>query len=306
MTDSNISAMIYGMIVGEFIGIINSNSNVCDEHVTRYKLIHPFQYHNLSLHIRLMFQLGISVVQMKTYNQGHLLNAYFLSVGEDDRFKIKNTNMINIYNLYNQTKFSMNHKDVLTKLSVRGELNQTNEALLRCIPLLLCGDDSVKEDCNVTNPYGDCIDCNIFFLRLLKRCLTNERVKLDEKMSVNLNIRKIIFLAKNKFPMDLKYNVSSWSNALYCALYAYSHIDSFEEGMRWVIKNSSKKDVTENAAMVGCVVGAKMGKKIEEESITRKNFYEVRQIMGQTGLKGDVDLYINTFYECFTDVANKK
>ena len=133
-----------------------------------------------------------------------------------------------------------------------------------------------------------------------------ERFKVDEKMPDNLNIRKIISLAKNKIQLDLKYDTGSWSNALYCALYAYFHIDSFENGMEWVITNSSKKDMNENTAIVGCILGAKLGEKMYKENTTKKNFDEMTEMLGRTRLRNDVEFYINMFEQNFTDIVNKK
>jgi hypothetical protein len=306
MTENNIRSMIYGMIVGEILGTINSNSNAFDYQISHYKLAFPFQYYSLSLHLKCMFQLGASVFSTKMYDKNYILNCYLLTVGELDAADLKHKNTVNIFDIYTDTKFSTTHVDALSKLGIQGRLNQTNEALLRCICLVPCGDEIVREDCNLTNPYEDCVSCNIFFLQILKKCLLRERFKLDEKMTDNLNIRKIISLAKNKIQLDLRYDIGSWSNTLYCALYSYFHIDSFEIGMNWVVRNSSKKDMRENASIVGCILGAKLGERLYKERETKKNFDETREILGQTRLRNDVDFYINMFEQSFTNVDNKK
>ena len=306
MTENNIRTMIYGMIVGEIMGGINSRSNTYDAHIYPYKLVHPFQHDNLSLHLRCMFQLGNSVLQTKMYDKDCVLSQYFLTINRKDCDTIKCSNMVNILKIYREANFLTNHADVLTKLGARGLLKQNSEALLRCVTLIPCGDEIVREDCFITNPFGDCVDCNIFFLKILKNCLLKQPIKLDEQMSTNLNIRKIIFLAKNKLPLDLKYDLNSWSNTLYCGLYVFSHINSFEEGMSWVIKNSSREDMKENAAIVGCILGAKIGGKLYRESVTEKNFTEMTEILGRTGLGNYIDFYINVFEQSFMETVHKK
>lgn len=301
MLTDKFSGMFYGILIGENLGYINKFSNRYIDYITP---THNIPAGHMSINLKCMFELCDYITQRKYYNRFKLLQAYFeilskeLSIHLEGNFKIVFDN----FKYYFTSENFITHYDrILTNLNNNECLRKTNEGLIRCIPMILFTKSEIVEDCSISNPSQECIDCNIFFLQILKRCLNEEPVELKDEWTKNTNIKKIIKLINTNFGMDLSYNQSNCYNTLYCALYAYIYFTNFEEAIEWVIRNS-KDDVNENACMVGCIIGAKIGHKMLDEHTT---YYNMMKVLNN----GDTNKYIKnleSYVDKFTEIYKTK
>jgi hypothetical protein len=295
------SGMFYGILIGDNLGIINKLSN---NYIEDIRSIYSIPIGEINFITKCMFELCNHIIQFKQYDRYKATEIYLELFFKhtnlnntnikilSDHFKVYPT-VENIKRYYDQILIGLNNRELLSK---------TNESLLRSIPLILFDCHQVIEDCYITNPQDDCVSCNLLFLKILDRALNDQPVELQEYWSENLNIKRIIKLVKNNLGLDLKYHKNTCYNALYCALYAYLNFNSFKEGIKWVIQNSNE-DVCENTYLVGCILGAKLGKKIMDEEITYYNMMKILESHKTNKYISNLETYVKTFTELYN---NKK
>jgi hypothetical protein len=295
------SGMFYGMLIGDNLGIINKFTN---KYIEDIRPIYSISTGEINFTTKCMFELCNHIIQYKNYDRYKATEIYI-----ELFFKHTNLNNTNFKILTDNFKIyptieniKMYYDSILIGLNNRELLPKTNESLLRSIPLILFDYHHAIEDCYITNPQDDCVSCNLLFLKILDRALNDEPVEVQEYWSENFNIKRIIKLAKNNLGLDLKYHKNTCYNTLYCSLYAYLHFNKFEEGIKWVIEQSNE-DVCENAYLVGCILGAKLGKKIMDEEITYYNMMRILESHKTNKYITNLETYVKTFTELYN---NKK
>jgi ADP-ribosylglycohydrolase len=297
MLTDKFSGMFYGIIIGENLGNINKLSN--QSCIGNKYIDYIISIENMSINIKCMFELCEYVTQNNSYDRFKILQHYFELLSKElylqGNFKILFDNFKYYFTYEN---FMIHYNNVLINLHSKELLNKTNEGLIRCIPMILFTTDEIIQDCYITNPVQECIDCNIFFLQILKRCLDDDPVELKDEWTKNLNIKKLIKLVNTDLGMDLSYNQNNCYNTLYCILYAYVHINTFEDAMEWVISNS-RDDVNENACMVGCIMGAKIGNKMMDEHITYFNMMKILNNNETNKHIKNLECYVDKFTEIY-------
>jgi ADP-ribosylglycohydrolase len=291
------SGMFYGILIGENLGHINKLSN--QSCIGNRYIDYITHTNNMSINLKCMFELCEYVTQNNSYDRFKILQHYFELLLKElylqGNFKILFDNFKYYFTYEN---FMIHYNNILVKLYNKELLNKTNEGLIRCIPMILFTTDEIIQDCYITNPIQECIDCNIFFLQILKRCLNNEPIELKDEWTKNTNIKKLIKLVNTDLGMDLSYNQNNCYNTLYCALYAYIHFNIFEQAMEWIILNS-RDDVNENACMVGCIMGAKIGNKMMNEHITYFNMMKILNNRETNKYINNLENYVDKFTEIY-------
>jgi len=288
------SGMFYGILIGDNLGLINK---ISDKYIERLTVIR-----DLNFTTKCMFELCNHIIENKSYDRYKATEIYielFLK-----HINLNNTNfkiLLDEFKIYPTIENIKLYYDS-TLLTLNNNLLKTNESILRSIPLILFDDYNIIEDCYITNPQSDCISCNLLFLKVLDKALNDEPIEIQEHWTDNVNIKRIIKLAKNNIELDLKYHKNTCYNTLYCSLYAYLHFNNFEEGIKWVIQNSME-DVCENAYLVGCILGAKLGKKIMDEEITYYNMMRILESYKTNKYISNLETYVKTFTELYN---NKK
>lgn len=264
MIFDKVSGMFYGLLIGEKLGLINFDNSEYIDSIT--------EYIDLSLPIKCMFEICLYTLHCKTYNRNSMIEKYFNIINIDD------PNYYNLVEICNESlksnilpMMSDHYDKMLARLFYNNKLQNTSESMIRCLPLIIFDKQDIFIDSYLTNPHVDCIECNFIYIKILQRCLNDEPIEVDINWTKNMNVKKIIKMAKNNIMLDLNYIENNCYNSLFCVLYVYLYFNRFDEGIKWVIKNSSNKYVYHNSSVAGCVLGAKLSNKIMDEKTTYDN-----------------------------------
>ena len=171
----------------------------------------------------------------------------------------------------------------------KNEWTQSNGCLMRCSFLSFLGDDIVGRDCKLTNPSQICIQSCLVYTRLIRGVVLDPEISkktlvkralegVDEKRVRNTVIRAV----KGKM-RDVTGRTKGWVlHALWCAIYAWIHFDSYQDGIDAVIRMGGDTDT--NAAITGALIGAHLGfEKLNEEERTNLNWNIILQADFSTG-----------------------
>jgi hypothetical protein len=264
MIFDKVSGMFYGLLIGEKLGLINFNKSEYIDSITEYR--------KLSLPIKCMFEICFYTLHYKTYDRNVMINKYFNIININDPTYY---NLVELRNESVKTNIhpmmTEEYDKMLSRLFHNNKLQNTSESMIRCLPLLIFDKQDILIDSYLTNPHNDCIECNFIYIKILQRCLNDEPIDVDVSWTKNMNVKKIIKMAKNNIMLDLNYIENNCYNTLFCLLYVYLYFNRFDEGIKWVIKNSSNKYVYHNSSVAGCVLGAKLSKKLMDEKTTYDN-----------------------------------
>jgi len=153
---------------------------------------------------------------------------------------------------------------------------QSNGCLMRCMPLIFCTHETQQEDCALTNPHPTCLEASRLYFCMIEQCIQRTFTPILELAStIKSNdlreaISDAISLADLTQPGKRKvHQKRGWiTHAIYFAVAMYHHsIQTFEEGMQFVIGCHLDSDTDTNAAIAGAILGCKLGfsNMIQEE-----------------------------------------
>ncbi len=222
--------------------------------------------------------LARSIIKNKGYNQTNTTLEYMkwantpntVFMGKNTRQLFKNVTTINGYK---------KRYGIATNIPIN-DWSQSNGALMRCSILAILNDvNAVELDCAITNPHTVNIKCNQIYVNIIRKILLNKEneLSLDNlyNNATDPEIKTVIKQVIDKTERDIRYNKGWCLHGLYCALYTYFHFDTFgtmESALKWTIQSHPKSDTDTNGAIVGAIIGAKLGlAKIKTEDIMKNN-----------------------------------
>lgn len=137
---------------------------------------------------------------------------------------------------------------------------QSNGSLMRCSALALSpGKDyrNVIDDVYLTNPNVINKECGVIYVKILRQLLFGD-LGIDPLESAKQKpVIQAIEEAKSKKIKDVT-KAKGWVvNAFYCAIYCLLNFEDYVDAINWVIKLGGDTDT--NAAIAGCLMGAKIG-----------------------------------------------
>lgn len=188
--------------------------------------------------------------------------------------------------------------------------NTDNSCLMRATPLVFCNIGDALLDCRQTHCNLVCEDAVSIYIQILKNCLTtNIQSNYDKNLETailfnsaesstlkgNRNKETNIFASTRECKVliesvlkrkerILDMNKSDVLTTLYCGLNAYAFFDTFETAMEWLFSYHIDNklgigDSDSNAAIMGAVMGAKIGlKAMLQETKTNFNYNIVSTI----------------------------
>lgn len=181
-------------------------------------------------------------------------------------------------------------------------INTDNSCLIRATPLVFCNIGDALLDCRQTHCHLVCEDAVSIYIQLLKNCLTTNvqsnydknlataiSTKLEKIKETNIfaSTRECKVLIENVLKRKeriLDMNKSDVLTTLYCGLNAYAFFDTFESAMEWLFSYHIDNklglgDSDSNAAIMGAIVGAKIGlRAMLQEKKTNFNYNIVSTI----------------------------
>jgi ADP-ribosylglycohydrolase len=167
---------------------------------------------------------------------------------------------------------------------------QSNGSLMRAAPLSLISNRFIKIDCDLTNPNPINYYCNKIFVKLLKGLLKGAdkddcREFCQNYLEVETTpdeVKKVLRDALGrKDRRDITGKQKGWCcNTLYIALYAFFHYETFEDAMKFIIKDHPYSDSDTNASVAGALFGCLLGyEALKKEDITSKNIIAIKPII---------------------------
>jgi ADP-ribosyl-[dinitrogen reductase] hydrolase len=196
--------------------------------------------------------------------------------------------------------------------------SQSNGSLMRASPLSLLSNfdtTAIQKDVSLTNPNQVNIYCSLIYIWILRHLLRGgskeECREFCEYLCNQKNKTDIIdkmieldecFMDTSKIPpevatslidslsvnfgcnRDIKSEKGWVCNSLYIALFAFWNYETFEDAMRFIIKDHPGSDTDTNAAIAGAIFGAWLGsEKMNLESNTNHNMQRI-EIFSKTKL----------------------
>jgi ADP-ribosylglycohydrolase len=180
---------------------------------------------------------------------------------------------------------------------------QSNGCLMRASSLAcVWNDDVVVSDCIITNPSSLSINVVLLFVNMVRLALSgkskediwnyimnSEYIKIKEISDAVSDVTKKCSnendvgwrkMNKGKYDNDENNHPKGWVvNGLYCTLYCLYYSLSFEDSMKWIIKDHPGSDSDTNAAICGSFLGALNGyTALISNEKTKNNISKIREL----------------------------
>ena len=259
-----IKGMLFGACLGDAIGAQHErDTNEYNGYIYTDKVsFKNFKLGQVTDDSEMLFALSSSIFdnQNKKYNEINAIQAY------------KDWYMSKPIDIGNNTRYIL-QKDVQYIQQKHETNSESNGCLMRACILSLMSEEDAINDCKLTNNNSLCIKACQIYHRLLRSLIFNEKIEdIDEIITSNALIKNIFNDAKMKRDRNLTVHKGWIIHALYCAVYFYvNDVNTFQEGIDWIIGKHLDSDTDTNACVAGAVLGAKIGyeKMIQEEKTSQ-------------------------------------
>lgn len=158
--------------------------------------------------------------------------------------------------------------------------SQSNGCMMRCSPLALTDnwEEAVVQDCSLSNPHPVCIEACSMYVAGLRAALRGEDIRQAMLLKLVSEDTRTMLEQEDR---DVTENKGYIHHALWLV---WKHIDSTDFGQAMSDVILRRGDTDTNAAIVGAMMGAKLGlEKLIEDPVTRKNLEIVMNCDVTTG-----------------------
>lgn len=321
MLSDKVSGILMGLAVGDALGVPHEFRNQKNNIYTGLLYIKPKYVFRFATREDSIGQYSDdtemtlynmrSVIKNYGYKRDSIILAYqewantSKAIGKNTRYLFKGVKTINGFEKRWKKKFENSQEK---------ENCQSNGALMRCSMLaLLCDDNMLIQDVNLTNPNQICIDAELLYAECIRNTVIGKSTDeiLDELINKDYcaPVLQVLEEICNGTKRDIKQKGKGWVlHTLYCALWAWYYYDSFQEGIDYIIRLGGDTDT--NGAVAGALLGAKLGfKHMCKEERTKQNIEIIRNTdLSQGDYPRPPECLLNDFDELiqdYTKIINK-